>query len=124
MSQQSYKAEADLGTGPPRQSGATGGSGADGKPLTRSEAARHASLVRWGKEQPFAARLAAIREARKRHKGKGKAARGGKGKAGKGKKTPAQLATEKEARRLQNRKDALAQMRDKPNDAALAALDA
>ena len=54
-----------------------------GKKLSRSEAARHASLVRWKKESPFAAnvmeRLAQIRAARLK-KGKGKA-KGGKGKA-------------------------------------------
>ena len=58
---------------------------AGGKKLSRSEAARHASLVRWKKESPFAAnvqeRLAQIRAARLK-KGKGKAkAKGGKGKA-------------------------------------------
>lgn len=41
-------------------------------PLSRSDAARHASLVRWGKEQPFAARLQAIRDKRKTAKGGGK----------------------------------------------------
>lgn len=40
------------------------------KKMTPSERARHASLVRWGKEQPFAARLAAVREARKKKKGR------------------------------------------------------
>jgi len=40
--------------------------------MTRSEAARHAALVRYGKEAPFAARLAAIRQARQHKGGKGK----------------------------------------------------
>lgn len=67
----------------------TGGGGR--KPMTRSEAARHASLVRWKKEQPLAAnvqqRLAEIRAARLKKKAggkgkaKGKAKAGGKGKA-------------------------------------------
>jgi hypothetical protein len=54
--------------------------------MTPSEAARHASLVRWKKEQPFAAsvadRLAQIRAARvKKAKGKGGKGKGKKGKA-------------------------------------------
>lgn len=66
--------------------------------MTRAEAARHASLVRWGKEQPFAARLAAIRAARaKKPKG------GGKGKAkGKAKQTPEQRAMLKQAEAARN----------------------
>lgn len=66
------------------------------KPLTRAEAARHASLVRWGKEQPFAARLAAIRA--KKHKGKGK----GK-KAPKAKLTPEQRDAQRTAKETQQR---------------------
>lgn len=46
--------------------------------MTPAERARHASLVRWGKEQPFAARLEAVRQRRKAAKAK---KGGGKGKA-------------------------------------------
>lgn len=40
------------------------------KPMSPQERARHAALVRWGKKNPLAARLAALREKRKA-KGKG-----------------------------------------------------
>ena len=46
-------------------------SGGD-KPMTPAERAKHAALVRWGKESPFAQRLKEIQE-RKKTKGKGKA---------------------------------------------------
>jgi hypothetical protein len=69
------------------------GAAPGGKPLSRSEAARHASLVRWGKESPFAARLAAIREKRKARKGKAK----GKGKGAKPATTPEQRMAEQVA---------------------------
>jgi hypothetical protein len=55
--------------------------------MTPSERARHAANVRYGKENPFAARLAAIREKRKAKKG------------GKGKKAP-------KAKLTQDQKDA------------------
>jgi hypothetical protein len=71
------------------------------KKLSRAEAARHASLVRWKKESPFAAnvqeRLAQIRAARV------KKGRGGKGK-GKGKaapKKPAQTPEQRKAEKAQ-----------------------
>ena len=67
--------------------------------MTRAEAARHASLVRWGKEQPFAARLQAIRDARKQGKAKG----GGKGKApAKPKATPESRTAARNAEREKN----------------------
>lgn len=57
------------------------------KPMTPAERARHASLVRWGKEQPFAARLEQVKERRRAAKlakaKKDKKGKGGKGKAGK-----------------------------------------
>lgn len=71
--------------------------GTPGKKMTRVEAARHASLVRWKKEQPFAAnvaeRLAQIRAARA-GKGKKKGG-GGKGKAKGGKPKDARTSQEK-----------------------------
>lgn len=68
--------------------------------MTRAEAARHASLVRWGKENPLAARLAAIRERRKQGGGKGK----GKAK-GKAKQTPEQRQQERDAARAKEKAD-------------------
>lgn len=56
------------------------------KPMSAADRARHASLVRWGKEQPFAARLEAVRERRKA--AKIKKAKGGKGKGAKPKAAP------------------------------------
>lgn len=72
-----------------------------GKKLTRAEAARHASLVRWKKESPFAAnvqeRLAQIR-AKRLAKGKGKGkAKGGKGKPAKDARTPQERANQNRA---------------------------
>jgi hypothetical protein len=64
--------------------------------MTRSEAARHAALVRYGKEAPFAARLAAIREAHRQRKAKGK------GKGAKPKATPEQRQQARDAERQQN----------------------
>lgn len=68
-----------------------------GKRMTRAEAARHASLVRWKKESPLAAnvqeRLAQIRAARA-NKGKKKGG-GGKGKAKGGKPKDARTPQEK-----------------------------
>ncbi len=72
-----------------------------GKKLTRAEAARHASLVRWKKESPFAAnvqeRLAQIRAKRlaKAKGGKGKAK--GKGKPAKDARTPQEKANQNRA---------------------------
>lgn len=65
--------------------------------MTPSERARHASLVRWGKEQPFAARLAAVRE---RRKAKKKAVAGKKPKAAKP--TPEQRQAEKDRQAAAN----------------------
>ncbi len=56
---------------PAENQGTSKPAGGGRKPLSRSEAARHASLVRWGKEQPFAARLQAVRDARKKKKSGG-----------------------------------------------------
>lgn len=56
----------------------TAGGSSSSRPMTPAERARHASLVRWGKEQPFAARLEAVRQRRKAAKAK---KGGGKGKA-------------------------------------------
>ena len=63
-------------------------------PMSRSEAARHAALVRWGKKNPFAARLAAIRERRKMRRGRAKA------KAARP--TPEQRQAEKDQQKQQN----------------------
>lgn len=106
------KALADADTGKP-----TGGR----KPMTRAEAARHASLVRWKKESPYAAnvmeRLAQIR-AKRLAKGRGKGkTKGGKGKAAKPKAPP------KEQQAAQNRAAALDKLSSKPNAAAMGALD-
>lgn len=68
------------------------------KLATTVDRARHAALVRWGKQQPFRARLEAIREARKKGKGKGKA----KGSAKKPKLTAAQRAAQREQERAAN----------------------
>jgi hypothetical protein len=64
--------------------------------MTRSEAARHAALVRYGKEAPFAARLAAIREAHRQRKAKGK------GKGAKPKATPEQRDAKQKAAQTAN----------------------
>lgn len=66
------------------------GAGPGGKPMSPAERARHAALVRWGKKNPFAQRLAAVR------KRKG----GGKGKAPKAPKPD--KAAEKEQQRAAN----------------------
>jgi hypothetical protein len=71
----------------PQPSENQGGAPLGRKPLTRSEAARHASLVRWKKEQPFAQpnqdRIAnRVRELLAKNKAKGGK---GKGKGGKAK---------------------------------------
>lgn len=68
------------------------------KPLSRSEAARHASLVRWKKEQPFAQpnqdRIAnRVRELLAKNKAKGAK---GKGKGGKAKPSAEQRAQAKQ----------------------------
>lgn len=94
------------------------GSGPGGKPLSRSEAARHASLVRWGKESPFAARLAAIREKRKARKGKAK----GKGKGAKPAVTPEQRMAEQIAAAAQARAETFSAM-GLPEDAVGALTD-
>lgn len=71
------------------------------KKMTPAERARHASLVRWGKEQPFAARLEAVRQ--RRAAAKRKKATGGKGKKPKAAApTPEQMQAEKEQARLAN----------------------
>lgn len=90
---------ADTDTGKPTSSGGT-------RPMTPAERARHASLVRWKKESPYAAnvmeRLAQIR-AKRLAKGK---AKGGKGKAAKPKapkQTPEQRKQAKEQEETANR---------------------
>ncbi len=72
--------------------------------MTPAERARHASLVRWKKEQPFAARLAAAREARKAAKKGGK----GKGKGGGAKETPDQKKAKAQAEAAKNRAQVMA----------------
>lgn len=66
------------------------GAGPGGKPMSPAERARHAALVRWGKKNPFAQRLAAIQEKKKKAKG------GGKGKARAAKPTAEERAAERE----------------------------
>lgn len=94
------------------------------KKLSRAEAARHASLVRWGKEQPFAARLQAVRDRRKA--AKIKKAKGGKGK--KPQAAPVDKQAEADKQRQANLQ-ALGQSLDNADNEAmssrgLAALDA
>lgn len=79
--------------------------------MTPAERARHAALVRWGKENPFAARMAAVREARKQRKAKGKAAAkpkpgtgGGAAKPKAPKVTPEQRKAEREQEQTATRR--------------------
>jgi hypothetical protein len=89
--------------------------------MTPSERARHASLVRWGKEQPFAARLEAVRQRRKA--AKQKKAGGGKGKKPKAAKPSAeQRAAEKEAERAKQMQANVASVGDALNEADNATL--
>jgi hypothetical protein len=95
--------------------------GSNRKPMTPSERARHASLVRWGKEQPFAARLEAVRQRRKA--AKQKKASGGKGKKPKAAKSSAeQRAAEKEAERAKQMLANVANVGDALNEADNATL--
>ncbi len=109
MTEPAYKAEAP-DTAP-----------AGHKPLTRSEAARHASLVRWKKEQPFGDRLARIRALRAKKK------KGGKGKGNAPAKTPEQRMAEREQARKQAMAGVGAELDNADNPAmssrGLAALD-
>jgi hypothetical protein len=70
--------------------------GATRKPMTPQERARHAALVRWGKKNPLAARLAALREKKKGGGG------GGGGAAAKPKPAAPDKAAEKEAEQAKN----------------------
>lgn len=121
MTDPSTKAQADADTGKP----AAGGSGFG----ARAGSAIRGNLFRGtgGKFQagPGAVlqdRLAKLRAAMPTGKLRAKAGKGKKGKAKGGKGKPG--AGAKEQRRLQNRKDALGKLASKPNDAAMAALDA
>lgn len=97
------------GTAPSTPAPAAGGR----KPMTPKERAQHAALVRWGKKNPLAARLMAVREARKQRKAKAAAkpkpgeGGGGAAKPKAPKPTPeqrkAEREQEKQAEQQQNR---------------------
>lgn len=112
---------ADTDTGKPATSSGR-------KPMTRAEAARHASLVRWKKESPYAANvMERLAEIRAKRAAKGKKKGGGKGKGGKGKaakapkQTPEQRKQAKEQEEAANREKAYGEVG--LNEDAAASLD-
>ncbi len=114
-----YKAQADPDSGKPAASG--GGFGAHAGSSIRGNLFRGTGgKFQAGPGAVLQDRLAKLRAAMPKGKLRAKAGKRKKGKSGKGKLG----AGTKEQQRLQNRKDALGKLTSKPNDAAMAALDA